>query len=256
MNIIDVNAAWGDWPIQYLGAASLEALDSDYASLAISEVWLSASGAILAPEPDRADHALFSKVSAFSRFRPVKTVNPLLGNWRASLHSFCAEYAVAAVKLVPNYHAYPLLSPEVHALCEVLERLGLPLLIQMRVNDERNQPICLEVNGVDPQEIAALSREHPALTLIALSAYSSELAALSKGSANLLADLSFLDGIRTLERAASILPASRIVFGSAAPWMIIHPAILKLEHALTLSPEESAAIASGNILARNPHRYA
>lgn len=253
MKIIDVNAAFGFWPIQRLSTDSLAKLDAKYASVGVDEVWLSAVESILYPEPDTWDDRLFEQLSAYPRFRAVKTVNPILANWRKSWRD--ARAPLAAIKLFPNYHGYALTDENVDEVCAEAARENLPVLIQMRVNDERNQPHFLQVQGVSAGEVAALSRRHPDTRMIALCAYTSEIPALAAGNDLLMADLSFLDSIVTLddeprtqsvlERHTALLPAHRIVFGSGEAFVHVHSALLKLRHA-NLPAKATQAIASEN----------
>ncbi len=253
MKIIDVNAAFGFWPIQRLSTDSLAKLDAKYASVGVGEVWLSAVESILYPEPDTWDDRLFEQLGAYPRFRAVKTVNPLLANWRKSWAD--ARAPLVAIKLFPNYHGYALTDKSVDEVCTEAARENLPVLIQMRVNDERNQPHFLQVRGVSAEEVAALSRRHPDTRMIALCAYTSEITTLAKGGDQLMAELSFLDSIVTLdrelrtqsvlERQTTLLPPQRIVFGSGEAFVHVHAALLKLHHA-NLPANVTEAIASGN----------
>ncbi|MBE2204963.1 MAG: hypothetical protein IAE94_11565 [Chthoniobacterales bacterium] len=249
MKIIDANAAFGFWPIQRFSTRTLEALDAVFARTDIAEVWLSAVESILYPEPDEWDLRLFRQLPAFPRFRPVKTVNPLLANWEKSWDAAKA-FPLAAVKLFPNYHGYSPADRCVDAVCEKAVRENLPVLIQMRVNDERNQPSFLQVVGVSAADIAALSRRHPAARIVALCPYNSELSALAEGSNHLLADISFLDGAAILEGAVQLLSPARLVFGSHEPFLHADSSRLKLDHS-KLPAEVLQKLASENLAKTN-----
>lgn len=246
MKIIDVNASWGFWPAQRFTARRLQDLDAMYQEAGIDEVWLSAVESILFPEPDTFDTGLLTQLSGYSRFRPVKVVNPVLANWRSSCLEFSAHHPVAALKLYPNYHGYTLQTPEVAEVCTFAMEQALPILIAMRVNDERNQPGYMEVRGVPAADIADLSLRHPDTRICCLCAYMHELATLAKGNGNLLVELSFLDDADTLGTASRRIPIDRIVFGSHAPFLNVLPAALKMAHA-ALSGPDRAAIAAGNL---------
>ena len=123
----------------------------------------------------------------------------------------------------------------------------------MRVNDERNQPTCMQVAGTNPAELVTLANAYPELTIIALSPYLGELLGFAKAGDNLMADLSYLDSMRVTERAKELFGISRLVFGSGAAWMVLRAAKLKLEYSL-LSPREIGAIASVNLLNRTTNQ--
>lgn len=247
MRTIDVNAGAGFWPIQAFTDRTLAELETTYASNAIDEVWLSAIESILFPEPDIHDRTLFERLADFPRFRPVKTINPLLANWHAGLVGMNRQFPLAAIKLFPNYHGYPLQLPAMEKVCAAANELSLPILIQMRVNDERNQPPFLQVLGADADEIAQFSRTFSEQTIIALCAYNGEVAQLARGSANLLLDFSFLDGCDTFASYDDILSMNRFVFGSHAPFLHAQAARMKLDH-FELSEPARRAIASENLL--------
>jgi len=254
MKIIDVNAAFGFWPIQRFSANTLEELESTFAKAGVEEVWLSAIESILFPEPDSWDTRLFARLADFPRFRPVKTVNPILANWQQGWDRVRAS--LAAVKLFPNYHGYSLDDDRVAEICRKAVEEKIPVLIPMRVNDERNQPHFLQVKGVSAEEIVALSLRHPETCLVALCPYNWELFVLAKGGRRLLMDFSFLDGITsldkemknlsTLERASGVVSPDRLVFGSGEAFLHLESAKRKLQFG-NLPEDAAQGIASGNI---------
>ncbi len=248
MKIIDVNAGFGFWPIQRFSFSTLSALDGEYERLGVEEVWLSAVESILYPEPETYDQRLLSAASEYPRFRVVKTINPLLANWEARLRDAHSSGILRAVKLFPNYHGAPLALPAVKNLCAVAAQLRLPVLIQMRVNDERNQPSCLQMSAVQAGEIVALAQEAPETLFIALAPYHSDLKILATGSANLLADISFMDYSNAVGAASRLFPQERLVFGSHAPWLLPQAAVMKLGH-LEVPLALAAKVASGNLQA-------
>ncbi len=247
MNFTDVNAAAGFWPTQHFSFRTVEALDAALARAGIATAWVSAVESILYPFPEWHDHRLFEALGNFPRLRPVRTVNPLLANWEASCRKDLARTPLAALKLFPGYHGYSLGEPAVAELCQFAGEAGLPLLVALRVNDERNQPTCMQVAPVPATELAALSRAHPQTRFIALCAMGRELPTLAEGGPNLLSDISFLDGADTLARAAAAFPAERLVFGSHAPFLIPHAAKLKVGPLSSLPEATRQAIACGNL---------
>ena len=247
MKIIDVNAGAGFWPTQHFSVHTPDELDRFYQMDGIDEVWLSAVESILFPEPDTFDFRLFGKIAGLPRFRPVKTVHPILGNWRRSCEEALAGFPVVALKVFPNYHGYSLGSGPGDALCHFARERNLPLLESMRVNDERNQPSCMEVTGVPAEDIVRLSLRHPENRIHALCAYMHELKVLATGSPNLMVDLSFLDDAETIATASRFIAPQRIVFGTHAPFLHVRAAALKLAHG-ALDATVHAAIAHNNVL--------
>lgn len=246
MKTIDVNASFGFWPIQHFTIHDLETLDSVYQTEGIGKVWLSAIESILFPEPDTHDIRLFERLAAYPRFHPVKTLNLSLANWEKSCDLAFRNFPIVALKLFPNYHDYALDSTQVEEVCVCAAERSVPILLQMRVNDERNQPSFLEVGGLQPDNIAALSQRHPKTHFIALCAYIYELDALSRGSRNLMADISFLDFAETLMTSAEWIASERLAFGTHAPFLQIKSAVLKMKHSM-LPEAERLGVASRNL---------
>lgn len=245
MKTIDVNAAVGFWPLQPFPYQSLEELDDVFERNGVDEVWISAVESILFPEPDTHDFALFERTASFSRFRNVKTVNPLLANWRQSCEVAMEQHSIKALKIFPNYHDYPLNHAEVIRLCNFASAHDLPVLVALRVNDERNQPACLQMAPVSTSALVELANTTPATTFIALCAYSGELAALSPAD-NIMVDLSFIDGEDPALAASEVIPPARLVYGSHAPFLYVESAAYKIDYS-DLPPGELLSIASGNI---------
>lgn len=247
-DIIDVNASFGFWPFQKFSLRTLDEMDEAYARERIETVWISANEAILLPENEEPELSLFSEINRFSRFKAVKTIDPSLRNWRVKSIQTIKEYDIKAIKIFPNYHHYDLDSAPAVDLYRFAADCGLPVLVQMRVNDERNQPFCCKVPGVSVSKLAEVSKKHPDVTFIALSAYFyfADIAKLVQGGSNLLFDIAYMDFDNTLDRLVECAPLERIVFGSASPFLHLKSASLKLEHC-NLNPLSRQAIASENL---------
>lgn len=231
MKIIDVNAGLGFWPIQRFTHSSLHDLECLYDRNGVDEVWVSAIESVLYPEPDTFDKRLLNALPPFPRFRAVKTVNPLLGNWEPSLRAVAANHDLAAVKIFPNYHGYSASKEQLASLCAVATELKVPILLPLRLNDTRNQPVAMQVQDVPAEDVAQLSLACPETLLIGLNSYRHELSTLARGSANLLADIAYLDGENTLAQAMDHFPPERLIFGSGEAFLHLEAAILKIEHA-------------------------
>jgi len=249
MEIIDVNTAFGFWPAQRFTHETVESFEDSLRRGGVGEIWVSAVESILYPEPDTFDFRLFERFRSLRGFRPVKTVNPLLANWKERTAEAHEKFRIAAIKVFANYHGYSLNDPLFNQVCMFAEAEGLPVLIALRVNDERNQPSFLQVAPVPVAQVVEASRRFPGVPFIALCSYRNELPALADGGENLLVDLSFQDGAGMVENAVCRMGASRVVFGSHEAFLHAQAALLKLRHS-RLSEEIRLAIASGNVRSR------
>ncbi len=250
MKIIDVNGSYGFWPLQRPAYASLVALDAALERNGIDEMWLASMESVLFPDPDEVDLPLFRQLAEFSRFRPVKTVNPLMANWRGSCDKALAEYRVAALRVLPAYHDYPLTLVELRELAHYAAERDLPVLVPLRLNDERNQPAVLQVRPVAAGALADLALKCPQTRFIALCGGIREIQTLVSGARNVLADISYLDAEQALVQAKQTwsIPPERLVFGTHTPFFYPESSTLKLRYS-SLTESELEGIASGNLMA-------
>lgn len=224
----DTNVSFGTWPWMDFSLTTPASLVAQLESEGIQQAWISASESILFPDPDIPDERLFSAFAAHPSVIPVKTLNPILGNWRESLELAMSAWGARLVKVYPNYHQYSLIDGPMTELAATLAARRIPLLIQMRVEDERNQYPLMKVPGVPAHEVATLAAIHPTLTIVVLSAYLSEIAAMTAGHRNVYADISFADSRDTMRHLLESTPADQLLFGSHAPFFYTRSAMMKL----------------------------
>jgi len=227
MKSIDVNTGWGFWPLQKFAYQKIEEMAGALSAVGVEESWVSAIESIAYPETECFDRKLAEAIRGHSLFRFVKTVNPLFPNWKGEVALMTEAFgSPIALKVYPNYHDYNI--GDLGVVAEFALENNLPLLIQVRVNDERNQPTFMQVKATPSAEIAALSRAFPELRIIALCAYTNELSTLASGSDNLFVEPSFFDSYDPLMFAAEKIEPSRLVFGSHAPFLYPMASALKL----------------------------
>ena len=245
--IIDVSTSLGHWPFQRLAIRSADALSAHLAGHGIASAWVSAVESVLYPDPDVPDAELFEQLQGSASLHVVKTVNPTLANWRASLDEWITGRGVRAVKALPNYHGYSLADAMARDLAAAVHDAGLPLFVQMRIDDERNQYPLMQVPGVPYGELMEFARAMPGLTVIALCAYFAEVRELADSPANLYVDTSFVETENTLRTVLDFVPADRILFGSHTPFFTTRSGMMKLELA-DISGADREQIASANAL--------
>ena len=226
--LIDTNVSLGHWPWMDFNGLTAGALESRLERHGIVEAWVAATESILFPDPDVPDARLVVALERTTRLVPVKTINPLLGNWRESLTRAIGPLGMRLVKILPNYHQYSVFDAAVLELADVLARAGIPLLIAVRVEDERNQYPLMKVPAVAVDGIVRLAASHPGLRVLALGATAGEIATLTSGTPNVSCDLSFAETDNVMENLLASTPASRLVFGSHTPFFYTRAAVRKL----------------------------
>lgn len=242
--IIDANTSLGHWPFRRFPAptaAAARALARRLGAAGIGRALVFSAEAVLHPDPRPCDEDLRRAVRGFPSLVPVPTVNPTLSDWPGILEAG-GPRAVAAV---PNYHDYRLDSPAAARLMEALAVRGIPLVVRLRLDDERNQYRLMKVPGVDCARVIALARAFPGVPVVCLGAYRGEAVELLSRTDNISVDISFVSGFRALASLAAAAPSGRVLFGSHTPFFYTEPALLKLASA-DLSPGAREAIARRN----------
>ena len=226
--ITDINLSLGRWPFQRFDIETPRQMAAHLRKHGIGEGWVCAADSVLYPDPDVYDERLFRSLSGTRNLHLVKTVNPTLANWRKSLRAWAGDRGVRAVKVYPNYHQYSLKDSCAGELAAELRRLRLPLMVAMRIEDERSHYPLMKVPGVPCKDVVALARAFPRVPVVALCSYLHEARALTAGSANIHVDTSFIEAMDTLKAAAGAMPARRILFGSHTPFFYTRAETMKL----------------------------
>lgn len=220
MKIFDVNLATGRWPFRDLPLEKLEDLKVKLTVSGISGGLVRSLEAPFSMNIYEANEKLLKNCQNFPEFTVAPAVRPDFGLWR--------DIDAKAVVLYPNYHQYSLLSDECVEMVRTLLAKNIVPVIPVREEDERGQhPLC-KVSPVPVEEINALAAMFPDKPFVALNCYSGEFAALTSG--NIYADFAFADGFPALAGALKNFPASRLLFGSHAPFLCISSELSKLQY--------------------------
>jgi len=248
--MIDTNVSLGRWPFQRFHFDAARPLARHLKKCGITTALVAATESVLYPDPDVYDEPCFRQIRDISNLLPVKTVNPVLGNWRESLCDFAARYDLKAVKLYPNYHRYRLDNPVVDELVRVAGKLRLPIIIATRVEDERQHYPLMRVPAVRMAEIVKLAAAHPRGKFIALNGYFHEITA-AEDRRNLYYDIAFAELTDTLRALTRHMPARQLVFGSQTPFLTTKAAVMKVELAnIPKAGRDRVAIANAKSLFR------
>ena len=233
--IIDCNVGYGRWPFARFYEDTPAKLDGLLKQDGIDAALVSSAEAILYEEPAEWNGDLARKLRGRPRLIPVPVANPRV----RSAGSIVSGPDLKAVKLIPNYHVYSLKDDAAAQLCSQVSGRGIPVLIQMRVEDERSHYELLKVPGVPVEDIIALAAKLPGLNVVALGPYFEEAVRLA--GAGIYVDISFVETLDTLRQLCGKAPVDRILFGSHAPWMYPRSAAAKLLKS-TITEEQREAI--------------
>jgi predicted TIM-barrel fold metal-dependent hydrolase len=151
---------------------------------------------------------------------------------------------VKAIRLYPNYHRYGLDDPMVNEVVKTAIKLKLPVMVAVRVEDERQQYPLMQIPGVPLAAIAKFAAAHPRARVIALNGYFHEIIAV-EDRRNLYFDIAFAELTDTLRALTEYMPARQLLFGSQTPFLTTKAAAMKVDLA-NISQGNCERIAEGN----------
>lgn len=106
------------------------------------------------------------EAGSYPNMWPVAVVNPAFPGWQDDLATMIDEWGCVAVRVFPNYHGYRLPDPQAEELLKVVQARGLPLMISVRVEDERLHHHLLKVEPVSCLDIAWVLRAFPGIQAV------------------------------------------------------------------------------------------
>ena len=243
--LFDVNVSLGHWPFMRFEQNSAEKLSCHLEAEGVGRALVSAIDAALYPDPHVCNLELARAVEPHANLTPLMTVDPTLTHWRDCLDAYRRQGLLNAVRLLPNYHRYGLAAPCVNELAQAVSEASGVLVVQMRLEDERNQYPLMKVRGVPVWSVTSLAQRHPELTILCLCPYLPEAAELVRESKSVFVDTSFIELVDTLAEPLKRVPPSRVLFGSHTPFLYTRANIMKVQCA-SISDAEKESVAHEN----------
>jgi len=183
-----------------------------------------------------------------AKLLPVCVLHPLLRNWQQSFQTCQGTYEAVAIKLHPNYHCYHLTDGAARELLTACGEAGLPVIVQMRMQDTRSHHPLMQVPDVDINEVLDAAAASPQTKFVIggikwgeASSKANDINALP----NVWLDISQCEIVDVLRRLIRLFGAQRLLFGTHAPFFYVKSALLKLEEA-RLTEEERQLITEDN----------
>jgi hypothetical protein len=249
---VDINAWSGTWPFGSGETVALADVSADLQRVGVREAWVSPLDAVLAAHPTRANSGLIAEVVAVAlpsddfTVRIVPIIDPSLadGTTQLAVATELAGDRLCAIRIVPNYHGYALDHPAADALAQTLVDRNLPLIVQVRMFDERAHHPRMVMPPVPMHEIAAFGRRHPDLRIIASGIFFGELGVIADVP-NVAVELSSIETGETVPDVLAGLSPERVLLGTHVPLYVPDAAIAKLDGE-GISRETLSAIGAGN----------
>jgi hypothetical protein len=226
---LDVNAWLGAWPFQYFRDDTAAKLEERLAGEGFARALVGTPEAAFNHDCLAANRLLLKRLAGRRTLRPVVALDPTKADWTDNLR-LARDEGAAAVRLFPSFHVYEPGSP---ACLAAVERIaadgGLPLFVQMRMEDERTHHLRARVPAPTVASVVDLARRFPSLAVVALCPYYHEAVELAAGPANLKFDLSHVETLRTVASLLADVPLERVLLGSHVPFLQSKAALMKVE---------------------------
>lgn len=253
--MIDVSVFSDNWPFRSLPETTLVSMGNYLSQHGISCALASSVRGIFHEDPQRVNRLLswwyrkiLKKRSMSLDFVPVCVLNPTLYDWQQNLQVCHEGYEAGAIKLHPNYHIYHLTDGAARELLTACGEAGLPVIVQMRMQDARSHHPLMQVPDVDINEVLEAAATTPQTQFVIggikwgeASGKANDINALP----NVWLDISQCEIVDVLRRLIRLFGAKKLLFGTHAPFFYVKSALLKLEEA-RLTEEERELITERN----------
>lgn len=224
---LDAAAFCGHWPYYHLREGSLPQGLEKLKKSGIEGGLMSSLDACFYNDPWEADGPLVEALNDTS-WRVAMSVNPNLP-WAKELVQQGKVAGVAAVRLYPCIHGYEEDDERVVSLCRFAGQLGLPVILTLRMEDERMLYL-LQQRNPDFARIRSLTEQCGDTKFLLSNCLTHQVGELLPLPENLWFDTAGFKGEFYLAEQQTIAP-ERILFGSFAPLRAVSSAVLSIPEA-------------------------
>lgn len=249
MKRLDFNCYCGNWPFYRVRYNTFEKLSELHARCGIAGGFVSSCEAIFYQDPYEAELAL-SKEIAGTPYQQAMVLNPTLPGWKDDFIRCVNILGIKAVRLMPGFHGYEMTDPVLNEVCDMLRQYRLPLLLTLRIRDERSSWM-VHPRKLPVDEIAAFLEVNPDIPTVLACLRMNELMKLKevfRNRNNLFMDISGLkDGNFIVEKVCDTVGSDHVLYGSSAPILNLQSTTILVEQA-ELSEDRKNDIFSGRYL--------
>lgn len=233
MNRIDINCFLGHWPFRRIRRNSMEELLHIHAENGITHGFVSSLNAVFYNDPFEGDEELHEMIKD-TGYSHILTINPLLPGYREDVEKGAARFGIRGIRIYPGYHGYGPESPEFKELCNFLQTTRLPLMLTLRLEDERLNYIC-KPRSFTVQELQGFVENSAGIRLVLMNPYYHELMAIEeyiRSYPHVFFDLSGLKHYNfVLEKLIEDFPVEKMLYGSQFPLYSLKSSLLLVEKA-------------------------
>ncbi len=212
---IDINAAFGPLPYFKTPYNTLDELIETRKKTKTSAVLASSLDALFFEDAYQAD-AEFVKTECDGFVKKVATINPTMPKALDDIREFAPQ--THAVKISPYLHGYSLCDERVIAFADECAKQNVPLMINTRLFDERQQ-YCVKSSKTDMEDIENFLGKATSTTVVLLSLRENEIIKIAeKGYDNVFFDVSGLKGgTYIIEMLVDKIGHEKLMYGSCSP---------------------------------------
>ncbi len=250
--ITDVNVSLSRYPFRRLPLDEPQTLVPKLRSLNITQAWTGSFDALLHRDIAAVNERLFDDCRRHGQgvLIPFGAINLMLPDWLEDMRRCHEIYRFPGVRLHPNYHGYKLDHPAFVQLLEQATKRDLIVQLTDHIEDDRTLHPLVRVAPVDFSPLIKLMPQFPATKLILLNALKmsrGEPLASFSPFANVHLDITALEQVGGIRSVLDRFPATRLLFGSHAPFFYPESSVLKLQES-ALSGEALNQICHENAL--------
>ncbi len=238
--MIDAAAYTGHWPFRPLQPSDPAGLLSRLSAAGIERALVTPIEGLFYEDPQMANERLAASLQGLPALAPVCVLNPALPAWERDLEVCRSRFHCRAVKLFPAYHRYSPIDQPARDLFKAAGNLGVPVVVQLRVQDVRNQNALAFAPDVSLSDFLTIAPRYRDTQFVLGCIKYAEILELASRLPDLphvwveISNLEYVDGLR---RIIDRVGTQRLLFGSHTPFFLIESAILKLSEAVLTSKE-------------------
>jgi len=243
--IVDVNAFLGLWPFRHLWHSGIDGLERLMGRSGVSHALVSPFESLFYRD-NVAANGFIRELGGSKSLCPIAAINPSLPDVGDFLSEMDGLRAIKGLKLHPDYHCYDLNGDSAKAAFDFAEERGLPVIIPLRIQDERLHPKFALVPPTPVKALIEVAKLYPKVNVIACNARSDELGdVLGDGSPNLHAVVSWVQEEGFVASAVRDHGCGRLMWGSNMPLQYPEPTLEQIGKA-DVGPREKEGILAGN----------
>lgn len=243
----DCNGLLGEWPFRRFYHGGMEGLRRVWDQAGIGAGAVSTLRSVFYNDPMEAEELLAEALKGTGCLH-ILGVNPALPAAALSVDEAVERFGIRGVRLYPGYHGYRLDDPCMDRLYAVLRKHRLPLVVSLRLEDERLNYL-VKPRTLTTEELTALPDRMPGVKILytGIQAYEATgMAAAFREKENLYLETSwFKSAVHPFEDVTAVIPAEKVLYGSGYPLNCLQSTMTALDHS-TISEEAKAMILREN----------